>query len=410
MRQAMQADGRRLHERLGFWVLAVLALGGLACDESPPTMEPKSWEVESSYQRANAALGEGKLGVAEKELRKVLELDDKHAAAHTKLGRTLAARAAQEPIQRAALLEEAVRELERAAALEPQGQVVWAELARVAQQAGQHARALVALEKVLALGGPAEEALREIGRVRVATDQRPAAEAGLRQAIAQGHDYGGLSLDLGRLLLGQGKVDEARKVLEAVEACPKPKGDLKRPPSCPTGDYYEAQDELGGLAVRQGRLPDARAIYQRLVELFPDDYMAWEVLAALDEREGKLVDAEAKYRQSLEVDRLHTSVWLGLGRVLTSQGRQEEARYALRKADAYLAKSPEQALELADGLVQLGDPAWARASLERARILAQDRPELLARLEQKLAGLPQPGAAPAPQPAPAPDAGVQVVP
>ncbi|HOX44567.1 MAG TPA: tetratricopeptide repeat protein [Myxococcota bacterium] len=400
----------RLLGRPGWAVLAALAWGGLACDESPPTMEPESWEVESSYQRANAALGEGKLGVAEKELRKVLDLDGKHVAAHTKLGRTLAARAAQEPALRATLLAEALRELERAAELEPQGQVVWAELARVAQQAGQHARAQTALEKVVALGGPVEETLRELGQVRVAMGQHAAAEAGLRQAVAQGHDYGGLSLDLGRLLLGQGKADEARKVLEGVEACPKAKGDLKRPPACPTGEYYEAQDELGGLAVRQGRLADARAIYLRLVEMFPEDYMAWEVLAALDEREGKLVEAEARYRQSLEVDRLHTSVWLGLGRVLVAQGRREEAGYALRKADAYLAKSPEQALELADELVKLGDLAWARASLERARILAEDRPELLARIEQKLAGLPPPGAAPAPQPAPAPDAGQQVPP
>ncbi len=379
------------------WGWLALGLAVLACDDSPPTMEPKSWEVESSYQRASAALAEGKPGVAEKELRKVIELDGRHIAAHTKLGRALAERAAREPAQRAVLLEEAVRALERATQLDPKGQVAWSELARVAQQAGQLSRAQAALDKVLELAGPSEEALREVARLQLATGKRAEAEAGLRRAIQQGHDYGALSLDLGRLLVELSREDEARAVLEAVVACPKPKDDLKRPPACPTGAYYEAQDELGGLAARQGRMADARAIYQRLVEMFPEDYMAWEVLGALDERDGKPAEAEARYRQSLEVDRLHPSAWRGLGRVLTVQGRLEEARYAFRKADAYLAKNPEQALEMADELVKLGDPAWARAMLERARILSQDRPELLGRLEKKLAGLP---AADAPPPTP----------
>ena len=54
--------------------------------------------------------------------------------------------------------------------------------------------------------------------------------------------------------------------------------------------------------------------------MFPEDYMAWEVLAALDEKAGNFAAAEDKYRQSLAVDRVHVSVWRGLGRCLQAQG------------------------------------------------------------------------------------------
>jgi tetratricopeptide (TPR) repeat protein len=371
-----------------------------ACEQQPQQMEIKNWELEAAHQRASVALADGKLSVAEKELRKVLESDGSHLGALTKLGRTLAARADREPGLAKELRADALRWFERALKQDPQSQVVWSELAQVARKAGDHARAMAALQKLQGLTGPTEASFKSMAELQVAMNKPAEAEALLRRAVEQGHDYGELRLALGRMLLEAGRVGDAREVLEAVEACPPAKDDLKRPPGCPTSAYYEAQDELGALAVRQGRLSEARAIYAKLVVMFPEDYMVWEILAALDETEGKWAAAEDKYRKSLEVDRVHPSVWRGLGRALTAQGRQEEARYAFRKADSFLAKSPGQALELADELVKLGEGGWARGVLERARILAQDQPELLANIQARLKVLSADQPAPEQNPGP----------
>jgi tetratricopeptide (TPR) repeat protein len=114
--------------------------------------------------------------------------------------------------------------------------------------------------------------------------------------------------------------------------------------------------------------------------------MAWELLAALDENQKKYTEAEKKYRRSLEVDRMHLSAWLGLGRTLRLQGRTDEAVYALRKADGFLATNPDRALELTTELVALGDEAWATSVLERAKIIVTDR-KLLATIEKRLTQL-----------------------
>jgi tetratricopeptide (TPR) repeat protein len=181
-----------------------------------------------------------------------------------------------------------------------------------------------------------------------------------------------LLLAYGRLLLGQKREKEARQQLTAVK------------PDC--AEYYEAQDELGSLAARQGNFSEVRRIYQSLVKINPGDYMAWELLAAVDEREKNFKGAEQNYRRSLEVDRVHMSAWLGLGRVLRAQDKREEAVYAFKKADGFIGSNPEQALELSGELANLGEPAWALSVLERARIAAKDK-KLLDSIEKKIVKL-----------------------
>ena len=147
--------------------------------------------------------------------------------------------------------------------------------------------------------------------------------------------------------------------------------------------FYEALDELGAMAAREGQHKEVRRIYRQLVDINPGDYMAWELLAALDENEKKYAEAEKKYRRSLEVDRMHLSAWLGLGRTLRLQDRLEEATYALRKADGFLATNPDRALELSKELSILGDAAWATSVLERAKIIVTDQKQLAA-IEKRL--------------------------
>ena len=348
---------------IGAWQLIA---GCEGCQKKAADQDQVDWEVQGIYQRGSRALADGKFTVAEAEFRKVLEQDGEHLGAMTKLARALHGRSDREPALRASLLDDALGLLDRAAKQEPDSEVVWSELAKVARKAGQYDRAIAALRKLLSLNPKSSQSVVAIAEIQEQRGSEQAAEQTLRSAL--GSDDGPAHLEYGRLLLRRGRADEARAIMEKIEACPGPKRNQK---NCPTAAYYEARDELGALAVRQGRMADARRIYTSLVKMFPEDYMAWEVLAAMDEQEGKFKEAEQKYRQSLAVDRVHMSGWRGLGRSLAAQGRSDDALFAFRKADHYLAKSPDQALQMADELFDLGDPAWARSLLERGRILVQ---------------------------------------
>ena len=374
-------------KRSGLCLLILVCLVwscAVACDDcSSKQVDPADWELQSLYQRANKALTDGKYRVAETELRKVLERDSEHIGAMTKLARALEGRAEQDPNLQAQMLDDALLLLKKAAELDPDSKVVWSELARISRKAGQSDRAIAALRNLTRLK-PAD-LLSLVAIAEIQEQQGQNAEAEKTYKVRLGDDSGDIHLAYGRFLVRLDRSKEAMQMFEKVVACPKPKeGELVRPGPCPTAAYYEAQDELGALAVRQGRLDDARKVYAALVQMFPEDYMAWEVLAALDEKEGDFQAAEAKYRQSLAVDRVHMSGWRGLARCLAAQSKRDDAVFAFRKADHFLAKSPIQALEMSDELMKIEEPVWAKSILERAQILVHGDPALIASIDAKL--------------------------
>jgi Tfp pilus assembly protein PilF len=330
------------------------------------------WELQRHYQLGNQALGEGSLEAAEREYRQVLKSDSSHVGALHKLARTLMEKAKHTRPDRQESLNEAVELLQKASRLDPQDQLVFKELARAYRESGQSEKALEAYKKLIALK-PADIRSRmmmaEIYEQRGDADQ---AEKAYLESFEKCSEVGELKLAYGRFLVRQKRDPDARKQFSSV---------AQTSPA-----YYEALDELGAMAAREGKHDEVRRIYAQLVEFNPGDYMAWELLAALDENEKKYAEAEKKYRRSLEVDRMHLSAWLGLGRTLRIQGRLEEATYALRKADGFLATNPDRALELSQELVALGDAAWAASVLERAKIVVTDK-KLLAAIEKQLEDL-----------------------
>jgi tetratricopeptide (TPR) repeat protein len=368
------------------WSLVLLMAGAAGCaDCERRQAEPVDWEIQNLYQRGTHALMEGNYRAAEKELRKVLARDESHSTARTKLARALEKRAEAEPRLAERLLAEAVELLGQASQRRPTSKVVWSALARVARKAGRPDEAIRALRRLHQLDPDNTATLVTIAAIQLEAGRPEAAEKTYRDGITA--DDGPLRLAYARYLLGRGERERARELLGSIVACPEADDELEQPPPCPTRAYYEAQDELATLAVQRGDLKEARAIYEGLVELFPDDYMVWELLAAMDEKAGRHQQAEAKYRKSLAVDRSHMSGWRGLGRCLMAQGELEDAAFAFRKADRFLSDSPAQALEMADELVQLGERGWARSLLERAAILSRGDAELNRAVQAKLAGL-----------------------
>ena len=338
-----------------------------ACDKDRG--DEADWELQRHYQLGNQALGEGNLEAAEREYRYVLKSESNHVGALHKLARTFLEKARRNRPDRQAVLDEAVKLLQKASTLDPEDQLVFKELARAYREAGQGKKALQAYAKLIELK-PADSQARlkmaEIYEQRKESDQ---AEQAYLKGFEKCSEVGELKLAYGRFLVRQKRDPDAKKQFASV------------PRTSPA--FYEALDELGALAAREGKHQEVRRIYRQLVDINPGDYMAWELLAALDENEKKYAEAEKKYRRSLEVDRMHLSAWLGLGRTLRLQDRLEEATYALRKADGFLASNPDRALELSKELSVLGDKAWATSVLERAKIIVTDQKQLAA-IEKRL--------------------------
>ena len=147
---------------IGAWQLIA---GCEGCQKT--AADPVDWEVQGIYQRGSRALADGKFTVAEAEFRKVLEKDGEHLGAMTKLARALQARSDREPVLRASLLDDALGLLDRAAKQEPDSEVVWSELAKVARKAGQYDRAIVALRKLLSLNPKSSQSVVAIARIRL---------------------------------------------------------------------------------------------------------------------------------------------------------------------------------------------------------------------------------------------------
>lgn len=335
-----------------------------ACEKDKK--DEADWELQRHYQLGNQALGEGNLEAAEREYRRVLKSDSSHIGALHKLARTLIQKS------RADALKEAVELLEKASSLDPGDKLVFLDLARAYRKAGQAQKALEAYAKLIELKPADTQSRLAMADIYEQKGDSDRAEKIYLDAFDKCDEPGGLKLAYGRFLVRQKRDPDAKKQFSAV---------ARTSPA-----FYEALDELGAMAAREGKHDEVRRIYRQLVEMNPDDYMAWELLAALDENQKKYSAAEKKYRRSLEVDRMHLSAWLGLGRTLRLQGRTDEATYALRKADGFLATNPDRALELSEELSVLGDAVWAASVLERAKIIVTD-PKLLAAIEERLAKL-----------------------
>ncbi len=346
----------------------------LLCLVACPSEEENqvNWGLESRYQRGNAAFARGDKATAEREYRAVLIGDPRHVAAMCKLGRVLIDQAEAGEQGRKDRLVEAETLLKKAAKLEKENSVALNDLARARNLLGNPIGAMQALEELLKTHpGQIEtqiETLLSLANLEQANGRMQSAEKRLRAALSA-DPQGKAHLALARLLAQDKRDEESNKILATIPMCPPKAANGKAHGPCPSAAYYEAQELLGIHAVKKGKLDEARKIYQNLVRVFPEDYMAWEVLAALDEREKKWAEAEKKYRKSLELDRVHMSVWRGLGRVLLAQAKRDEARFSLRKADGLLRDSPEQGIVLAKEILKSGELEWARSVLERSKIL-----------------------------------------
>ncbi len=369
------------HTGLFFLGLSFLAACGDCDGGEPPKVD---WELQKLYQEANQSLAENDLEKAESDLRQVLHRDSGHLGALSKLAWLLEERASRSPKNRVSMLNEALKLIDHALEIKHDSKKFLEEKVKVAKLAGKLDEALDASRQLLKLEPSDLKYTVGMSQILQKQGKTDAAEKLLLAEIKR--DDGSIRLQLGRMKLESGEIDAARKFFNDVPSCPK-RGDELKPRACPSLHFYNAQDELGSMAIKSGKFDEAEKIYASLVKMFPEDSTGWEVLAALLEKRKDWKDAQDAYRKSLAVDRSRSSAWLGLGRCLFALAKKDDATFAFRKAENFLAKDPSLALDMADDLLKMGEGDWAKSVLERAKILAADDVNLQKLLDKKIHSL-----------------------
>jgi Tfp pilus assembly protein PilF len=107
-------------------------------------------------------------------------------------------------------------------------------------------------------------------------------------------------------------------------------------------DYAEAHHNLGLAYAEQGKFTEAIAGYHKALSLptYATQEVAYNNLGNAYFALGKFREAEDSYRAALRLDNRMPSALYGLGMVLSREGRQEEAKAALRMARDIGTTSP----------------------------------------------------------------------
>jgi len=160
-------------------------------------------------------------------------------------------------------------------------------------------------------------------------------------------------LTMARLLLEQGRSNEARALLTAAIA---------------NGQDGAPLRSLLGLVLHQlGDLAGCERELRQAVRLAPGDGPAEFALASICYRLGNEKDAEAATRRAVAKGMDDAPAHLLLGRILGKQGRFAEAEKAWRAAIKRDPSSPQGQRELAELVwMQTGDLSRARAQLDAA--------------------------------------------
>jgi Flp pilus assembly protein TadD len=219
------------------------------------------------------------------EFREAARLDKDYADAHANLGAALVPTDA----------EEAVRELERAVALEPSSVKARFNLAAAygASPAQGPAKEIEQLRKVLELDPTFARARVALGKAYLRDGKVEEAVEQLQEAARLAPDNGEARYQLGLALARSGRKEEATSELskgrELVTADDRDK--------TATLDLLE-----GRAALEKGDLEGAIAKLRHAVQLRPDSFEAQSTLGTILELQGDVAGARAAYQRALELN------------------------------------------------------------------------------------------------------------
>ena len=150
------------------------------------------------------------------------------------------------------------------------------------------------------------------------TDQPDCLDQGHPQTIEVNQTDADAYNNLGSVLVGQGKLEEAAQAYHcALEINPN------------DADTY---NNLGSVLVGQGKLEEAVQAYHQALEISPNDADVHYNLGRALVGQGKLEEAVQVYHQALGINSDDADVYYYLGKAFTEQGKLEEAIQSYAKA------------------------------------------------------------------------------
>ncbi len=264
-------------------------------------------------------------------------------------------------------------------------------LARALDAQGEAREYRVTLAKVLRARPDHPEACTDMAGLLIATRSFPQALELARRALEARPGYLDAMVMEARALTGLGRVDEAREawagVLDAGSETEGPfemAADFESRAGRPERAMEILDRGIGvlpgsvrlrvdkaALLVRQGKVAEAEALVDAILERFPDEPVAYaakaRILVGKGDREGALAllgEAGARFRadpaKAARVAAEHAAVLVGLGDL-------EGAARVLEEARDRAPANPALAAMLADVLITLGRTDEARMLLAKAR-------------------------------------------
>jgi tetratricopeptide (TPR) repeat protein len=274
-----------------------------------------------------ALLAEGNAALAAAALQEAARLLPHEARLFLELGYALASLGADQEAEAAFRRAHLVAgERERATA----GEAAFG-LGLIAARSGRWGEAASSFRQAATLRPPWPEAWVEAAHAHLAAGEAKAALAAFEEArAALGEDETGL-----RLRIAQGRGAAWHLLGETAQARAAFEEVLHLKP-----EDGEALSNLCALAQDAGDLDAALAFGRRAIAAAPRAAPAWSNLGNALLTMGAFAEAEAAYRAALRLDPRFTAALVNLGAALRDQGRLEEAELACRAA---LLLAPEHA-------------------------------------------------------------------
>lgn len=160
--------------------------------------------------------------------------------------------------------------------------------------------------------------------------------------------------------------------------------DAYRPLFAKRNKDADAQNLMGVLLKRAGRLIEAAALFERACKLQPGNLSPWQNLGNLHSQLGNHDEAARRYRGALRISPRSHELWRLLGRSLLADGKRSDAVASYRKALALAPTDRSLAGLYLQALLQTRQLPEARAFIGDLRKAEPDDPEI-AVLEARLA-------------------------
>lgn len=362
---------QRVSVRVGWWVVNVLVVGGLAflsfkqCKiyESPEILwrdtlakNPSSWLALNNFGLLLEQ--QGKVDEAAVLYKRSLQIQPEQVEGYNNFGALLLA---------AGSTDEAMVQFQSALQIDPKSAVTHYNIANTLDRQGKQDASLAEYQEALRLNPDYPDAHNNLACHLAAAGQLDEAVSHLKRALAVRPNYPDALNNLGSLLIEKGKADEAIPLLRKAAAL--------------NAHYADAQYNLGNALNFKEQRPDAIAAYSAALTINPRMPLAHFKLANTWLMDGKLEEALRHYGAAVELDPNLAEAHYQLGLLFARSGRHAESVEHLKAA----VKLKPNWVEAVNNL------AWIYATHANALYRDGDEAIRLARHAAELTGNKEPG-------------------